>query len=152
MSGVRMMTSFIRPGGLVRDLQPDLLADIAAFIQAMPSFVVCFGELVTGNPIFRERTEGVGRLSGDDALGLAVSGPILRASGVAFDVRKANPYCGYEQYDFAVPTGTVGDCFDRYMVRVAEMRESVSICRQALDNLPGGSVQTADRKVMPPPR
>ena len=127
MSGVRMMTSFIRPGGLVRDLP-------------------------AGNPIFRERTEGVGVLSADDALALGVSGPALRASGVPFDLRKANPYCGYEQYDFAVPSGTVGDCYDRYMVRVAEMRESISICRQALDNLPAGGVQTADRKVMPPPR
>ncbi len=152
MSGVRMMTSFIRPGGLVRDLQPDLLADMSAFLNTMPSYVDSYEELLTGNPIFRERTEGVGRLSGDDALALGVSGPILRASGVAFDVRKANPYCGYEQYDFAVPTGTVGDCFDRYMVRVAEMRETIGICRQALDNLPDGPVQTADRKVMPPPR
>src|SRR5713101_9317549 len=107
MSGVRMMTSFIRPGGLVRDLQPDLLADIAAFIQAMPGYVYGYEELLTGNPIFRERTEGVGRLSGDDALGLGVSGPILRASGVAFDLRKANPYCGYARYEFEVPTGTV---------------------------------------------
>jgi NADH-quinone oxidoreductase subunit D len=152
MSGVRMMTSFIRPGGLVKDLQPDLLADMSTFVNTMPSYVDSYEELLTGNPIFRERTEGVGRLSGDDALALGVSGPILRASGVAFDVRKANPYCGYEQYDFAVPTGTVGDCFDRYMVRVAEMRETIGICRQALDNLPDGPVQTADRKVMPPPR
>ncbi len=152
MSGVRMMTSFIRPGGLVRDLQPDLLADMSTFLNTMPSYVDSYEELLTGNPIFRERTEGVGRLSGDDALALGVSGPILRASGVAFDVRKANPYCGYEQYDFAVPTGTVGDCFDRYMVRVAEMRETIGLCRQALDNLPDGPVQTADRKVMPPPR
>src|SRR6266568_9090735 len=136
MSGVRMMTSFIRPGGLVRDVQPDILADMSTFMDAMPGYVDSYEELLTGNPIFRERTDGVGRLSAEDALALGVSGPILRASGVAFDVRKANPYCGYEKYDFAVPTGTVGDCFDRYMVRVAEMRETISICRQALDNLP----------------
>src|SRR5258708_6218561 len=152
MSGVRMMTSFIRPGGLVRDMPPDLLADMSTFVDAMPGYIDSYEDLLTGNPIFRERTEGVGVLSGDDALALGVSGPSLRGSGVSFDVRKANPYCGYEQYDFAVPSGTVGDCFDRYMVRVAEMRESISICRQTLDNVPGGSVQTSDRKVMPPPR
>jgi NADH-quinone oxidoreductase subunit D len=152
MSGVRMMTSFIRPGGLVRDLPPDLLADIAPFLESMPAYIDSYEELLTANPIFKERTEGVGVLSAADALALGVSGPALRASGVALDMRKANPYCGYEQYDFGVPTGTVGDCFDRYLVRVAEMRESVNICRQTLTMLPEGAVQTSDRKVMPPPR
>src|SRR5579859_3212232 len=127
MSGARMMTSFIRPGGLVRDLDASILADMSAFIDAMPAYVDSYEDLLTGNPIFRERTEGVGVLSADDALGLAVSGPALRASGMSFDLRKANPYCGYEKYNFAVPSGTVGDCYDRYMVRVAEMRESISI-------------------------
>jgi NADH-quinone oxidoreductase subunit D len=152
MSGARMMTSFIRPGGLVRDLDADILARMSTFVDSMPAYVDSYEDLLTGNPIFRERTERVGVLTGDDALALAVSGPILRASGVAFDVRKANPYCGYEQYEFDVPTGTVGDCYDRYLVRVAEMRESLRICRQALDTLPDGPVQTPDRKVMPPPR
>jgi NADH-quinone oxidoreductase subunit D len=152
MSGVRMMTSFIRPGGLVRDLPADLTADMAAFVETMPGYIDSYEELLTGNPIFLERTEGVGVLSIEDALALGVSGPALRASGLALDIRKANPYCGYEQFDFGIPTGTVGDCFDRYLVRVAEMRESVSICRQALQNLPSGPVQTSDRKVMPPPR
>jgi NADH-quinone oxidoreductase subunit D len=152
MSGARMMTSFIRPGGLVHDLTADILADIGTFLESMPGYIDSYEALLTGNPIFRERTEGVGVLPTDDALALGVTGPILRASGVALDIRKANPYCGYETYDFAVPTGTVGDCYDRYLVRVAEMRESVKICRQALDSLPAGPVQTADRKVMPPPR
>jgi NADH-quinone oxidoreductase subunit D len=152
MSGVRMMTSFIRPGGLARDMAPELLADIATFVDEMPGHIDTYEGLLTGNPIFRERTEGVGQLSGEDALGLAVSGPTLRASGVALDLRKSNPYCGYEQYDFAIPTGKVGDCYDRYLVRMAEMRESVKICRQALARVPGGSVQTSDRKVMPPPK
>jgi NADH-quinone oxidoreductase subunit D len=152
MSGVRMMTSFIRPGGLAGDLDAELIADIAPFVDAMPGYIDSYEELLTGNPIFKERTEGVGLLPADLALDLAVSGPTLRASGVALDLRKSNPYCGYEAYDFAVPTGTVGDCYDRYLVRVAEMRESVKICRQALDRLPTGSVRTDDRKVMPPPR
>ena len=151
-SGVRMMTSFIRPGGLARDISPDIIADISTFTDAMPGYIDSYEELLTGNPIFRERTEGVGILPAEDALALGCTGPVLRGSGVALDIRKTNPYCGYEQYDFAVPTGTVGDCYDRYLVRVAEMRECVKICRQTLDNLPGGSVQTSDRKVMPPPR
>jgi NADH-quinone oxidoreductase subunit D len=152
MSGARMMTSVIRPGGLVHDLDTALLADMSTFVDSMPAYMDSYEDLLTGNPIFRERTEGVGVLTGDDALALGVSGPILRASGVAFDLRKANPYCGYEAYDFEVPTGTVGDCFDRYLVRVSEMRQTLRICRQALDNLPDGPVQTSDRKVMPPPR
>jgi NADH-quinone oxidoreductase subunit D len=152
MSGVRMMTSFIRPGGLFRDLDAALLSDIATFVDVMPGYIDSYEELLTANPIFKERTEGVGRLTAEDALALAVSGPTLRATGVALDMRKANPYCGYEQYDFAIPTGTVGDCYDRYLVRIAEMRESVKICRQTLDRLPEGTVQTSDRKVMPPPR
>jgi NADH-quinone oxidoreductase subunit D len=152
MSGARMMTSFIRPGGLARDIPADIVANMSTFVDAMPGYIDSYEELLTGNPIFRERTEGVGILPADDALALACTGPVLRGSGVALDIRKTNPYCGYEQYDFAVPTGTVGDCYDRYLVRVAEMRESVKICRQALDNLPDGPVQTSDRKVMPPPR
>jgi NADH-quinone oxidoreductase subunit D len=152
MSGARMMTSFIRPGGLVRDVDADILADMSTYIDSMPPYIDSYEDLLTGNPIFRERTEGVGVLSGEDALALGVTGPILRASGVALDLRKANPYCGYEGYEFEVPTGTVGDCYDRYLVRVAEMRESLRICRQALDGLPDGAVQTSNRKVMPPPR
>jgi NADH-quinone oxidoreductase subunit D len=152
MSGARMMTSFIRPGGLARDIPPDIIASMSTFVDAMPAYIDSYEELLTGNPIFRERTEGVGVLPPEDALALACTGPVLRGSGVALDIRKTNPYCGYEQYDFAVPTGTVGDCYDRYLVRVAEMRESVKICRQALDRLPDGPVQTSDRKVMPPPK
>jgi NADH-quinone oxidoreductase subunit D len=152
MSGARMMTSFIRPGGLARDIPSDILASMSSFVDAMPGYIDSYEELLTGNPIFRERTEGVGVLPAEDALALACTGPVLRGSGVALDIRKANPYCGYEQYDFAVPTGSVGDCYDRYLVRVAEMRESVKICRQALDRLPDGPVQTSDRKVMPPPK
>jgi NADH-quinone oxidoreductase subunit D len=152
ISGARMMTSFIRPGGLPRDVEPAIIDDISAFVDKMPGYIDGYEELLTGNPIFRERTQGIGLLPAEQALELAVTGPTLRASGVAHDVRKWNPYCGYESYDFAVPTGTVGDCFDRYLVRVAEMRESVKICRQALDRLPDGPVRTDDRKVMPPPR
>src|SRR5260370_12932404 len=150
ISGARMMTSFIRPGGLARDIEPPLLAQISTFIDAMPGYIDSYEGLLTGNPIFRERTEGIGLLPAHQALALGVTGPALHRSVVSLDIRKANPYCGYETYDFDVPTGTVGDCFDRYLVRVAEMRETVKICRQALDSLPSGAVQTSDRQVMPP--
>ena len=152
ISGARMMTSFIRPGGLMHDVEPAMFEGIANFVDAMPGYIDSYEELLTGNPIFRERTEGIGLLPADDALALGVSGPALRGSGVALDIRKSNPYCGYDTYDFEVPTGRVGDCYDRYLVRVAEMRQSVKICRQALDRMPTGSVHTSDRKVMPPPK
>ncbi len=152
ISGVRMMTSFIRPGGLAHDVDSDILSDISAFVDTMLGYIDEYEQLLTGNPIFKDRTIGIGVLKSEDALALGATGPVLRSTGVPLDVRKTNPYCGYETYDFGVPTGTVGDCYDRYLVRVAEMRESVSICRQALDRLPGGPVQTSDRKVMPPPR
>ncbi|MBV9580774.1 MAG: NADH-quinone oxidoreductase subunit D [Chloroflexi bacterium] len=152
ISGARMMTSFIRPGGLAHDVEPAMLEKIAAFMELMPGYIDSYEELLTGNPIFMERTQGIGRLPAEDALALGVSGPALRGSGIALDMRKAHPYCGYDAYDFEIPTGTVGDCFDRYLVRVTEMRQSVRICRQALDRMPSGPVQTADRKVMPPPK
>jgi NADH-quinone oxidoreductase subunit D len=152
ISGARMMTSFIRPGGLAQDVKPAMVERISAFMTAMPGYIDQYEELLTGNPIFKERTEGIGILPADDALALGVTGPSLRGSGIALDIRKANPYCGYETYQFEVPTGQVGDCFDRYLVRVAEMRESVKIIRQALDQLPDGPVHTEDRKVMPPPK
>jgi NADH-quinone oxidoreductase subunit D len=152
MSGARMMTSFIRPGGLANDIPPHILDATSELMDAMPGYIDSYEELLTANPIFRERTEGVGLLRAQDALALGVTGPALRASGVDLDLRRTNPYCGYETYDFGIPTGTVGDCYDRYLVRVAEMRESVKICRQALERLPTGPVKTSDRKVMPPPR
>jgi NADH-quinone oxidoreductase subunit D len=152
ISGARMMTSFIRPGGLAHDVDQAMLERISDLMEKMPGYVDTYEELLTGNPIFKERTEGIGRLPADDALALGVSGPALRGSGVALDMRKSNPYCGYESYEFEIPTGTIGDCFDRYLVRVSEMRQSVRICRQALDRMPSGAVQTSDRKVMPPPR
>jgi NADH-quinone oxidoreductase subunit D len=152
VTGARMMTSFIRPGGLAHDVEPVLLEKLSSFIDAMPGYIDSYEQLLTGNPIFMERTQGIGLLPADLALSLAVSGPALRGSGIALDMRKSNPYCGYDTYDFEIPTGAVGDCFDRYLVRVAEMRQSVKICRQALDRVPSGPVQTSDRKVMPPPK
>jgi NADH-quinone oxidoreductase subunit D len=102
--------------------------------------------------MFKDRMVGVGTISSQQCLAWGVSGPILRATGVPFDVRKAWPYVGYETYDFEVPTATHGDCYDRYLVRVAELRQSIRICKQALERMPDGPVKTSDRKVMPPPR
>jgi NADH-quinone oxidoreductase subunit D len=152
MSGQRMMTSFIRPGGLAMDFPPGWEERAAKFLDIMPERIDEYESLLTNNPLFQERMVGIGRITAEQCLAWGVSGPILRATGVPFDIRKAKPYCGYETYDFEVPTGRNGDCYDRYLVRVAELRQSVRIARQALDRLPEGPVRTSDRKVMPPPR
>jgi NADH-quinone oxidoreductase subunit D len=152
LTGQRMMTSFIRPGGLAEDMSPEWLQRCRQFVDSMPAHVDEYEGLLTHNPIFVERMRGIGVLAADDAQALGVSGPLLRAAGVAHDLRKAHPYCGYERFDFAVPTRTESDCLARYQVRVAELRESVKICQQAIAAMPGGPVRTADRKVMPPPR
>ncbi len=152
LTGQRMMTSFIRPGGLANDMSDGWLGRTRTFVDEMPGRIDEYEALLTDNPIFRERMEGIGLLPAKTALELGVSGPLLRAAGVTLDLRKVHPYCGYETYDFVVPTRREGDCMARYFVRIEEMRESVRICRQALDRMPGGPVRTSDRKVMPPPR
>ena len=151
-SGQRMMTSYIRPGGLAMDLPVGFDDAVRKILDAMPQRIDEYEALLTKNNIWRDRTVGVGRLSMENALRYAVTGPNLRASGGTLDLRKDQPYCGYEQYDFAVPVRTEGDCFSRYLVRVHEMRESLKIIRQALDLLPEGPSMTADRKVSFPPR
>lgn len=152
LSGARMMTSFIRPGGLAADLPDPWLEKVAGFLDMLPSRVDDYEALLTDNPLFKERTVGVGRLPSAVALDLGVSGPMLRASGVALDLRKANPYSSYDLFEFEVPVRENGDCYDRYKVRIAELRESIKICQQALSKLPAGPVRTSDRKVVPPPR
>jgi NADH-quinone oxidoreductase subunit D len=152
ISGVRMMTSFIRVGGLREDLPDGATEHIRAFIQEFPEKIQDYERLLTNNRIFRERTEGVGVISAEDAVSYSLTGPNLRASGVAWDLRKANPYSGYENYEFDVPTQTAGDVFARYLVRLEEMRQSREIVRQALDRLPGGPVKSPNRDVVPPPK
>ncbi len=151
-SGQRMMTSYIRPGGLAMDLPADFVPAVQRFLDAMPARIDEYEALLTNNGIWRDRTEGIGCLSLADALRWSVTGPSLRASGGTFDLRKDRPYCGYEEYDFDVVVGTRGDCYDRYLVRVREMRESLKIIRQALARLPEGPYVTSDRKVAFPPR
>ena len=151
-SGQRMMTSYIRPGGLAVDLPAGFDTAVRKVLDAMPKRIDEYELLLTKNDIWRDRTVGVGRLSLENAVKYSVTGPNLRASGGTLDFRKDQPYCGYEQYTFDVPTGTQGDCYERYLMRVREMRESVKIIRQALDRLPGGAHVTTDRKVAFPPR
>jgi len=152
LTGARMMTSFIRPGGLASDMPAEWLGRVKKFVDEMPARIDEYEEIVTENPFFKERTIGIGILKADDAIRMGVSGPLLRAAGVPHDLRKSNPYSGYERFSFAVATDDGADCYGRYKVRVKELRESVAICQQALAKIPGGPVKTADRKVMPPPR
>ena len=152
LSGARMMTSFIRPGGLADDFTDDWLEGVGRFLGELPTHIDEYEALLTHNPLFKDRMVGIGVLDAERALGMGVTGPILRAAGVPFDIRKAQPYSGYDQFEFDVQVRSNGDAYDRYLVRIDEMRESVKLCQQALAKLPGGPVKTANRKVMPPPR
>ncbi len=152
VSGARMMTTYIRPGGLWRDVPEGFEEAVREFIRAFPKRLAQYEALVTKNPIYRDRTRRIGVLSKEDAMRWGVTGPMLRASGVAYDTRKARPYCGYEQYDFEIPVQETGDVYARYLVRVEEMRQSLKIIRQALNKLPEGPVRSDNRKYMPPPR
>jgi len=151
-SGVRMMPSWIVPGGLRGDVPEGFEERLLAFQANFLDELGTVEDLLVENPIWKERTQGVGVLTGAEALALGCSGPIARGSGVPFDLRKAQPYSSYEDFDFKVPIGTKGDVYDRFLVRLAEMRESNTIITQAMANLPEGSNWTDDRKVAPPPR
>src|SRR5438445_8188885 len=147
-----MMTSFTRVGGVAYDLPDGWLGRRRAFIDVMPPRIDDYEALLTHNPIWIQRTRGLGVLTAEQAVEWGVTGPCLRASGVDYDVRKAFPYCGYEQYDFEVPVGSAGDSYERYLMRILEMRESVKILQQAIRTIPGGPVLTGNRKVALPPR
>lgn len=155
VSGARMMTSYFRVGGLAYDLTEDFLPTVKQFLEEMESHIDEYEDLLTRNPLWLERSVGVGVISGADAIAYGLSGANLRASGVAWDVRKMMPYCGYETYDFDIPIGKNGDNYDRYLVRMAEMRQSVRIAKQAhqrLVDMGPGPYTTADRKIAPPPK
>jgi NADH-quinone oxidoreductase subunit D len=151
-SGQRMMTTFFRPGGLWRDVPADFEIAVRRFVRMFPARIDQYHALLTKNPIFMDRTRNIGKISAEDAINWGLSGPSLRGSGPAIDLRKMQPYSGYEQYDFDVPTGTHGDVYDRYLVRMEEMRQSLRIIQQALDKLPVGPVRSNNRKYVPPPR
>lgn len=152
VSGQRMMTTYIRPGGLWRDVPAEFDAAVRNLLKIMPPRIDQYESLLTRNPLMLDRTARIGVLPKDTALAHGVTGPMLRASGVEWDLRKARPYMGYEQYDFNVPTQQEGDTLARYTVRIAEMRESLKIVGQALDRLPGGAIRSDNRKFVPPPR
>lgn len=151
-SGQRMMTSYFRPGGVWRDVPEEFEPAVRQFLDFFPARIEDYEALLRDNPIWLERTKGVGIISGEEATAWGLTGPNLRGSGVEWDIRKAMPYSGYEQYEFDVPTRTAGDVYARYECRMEEMRQSLRILQQALDNLPDGPVLADDRKVVPPPR
>jgi NADH-quinone oxidoreductase subunit D len=152
VSGQRMMTSYIRIGGVSLDMPLDLYARIREFLRTFPDKIAEYEGLLHNNPIWRERLMGVGHLSAEDAIALGVTGPPLRASGVDFDVRRDMPYSSYEKFQFAVPVSNGCDVWARYVVRMQEMRESVKICLQALDGLPEGRIVSDAPKIILPDR
>ena len=152
VSGQRMMTTYIRPGGVWRDVPAEFEPAVRKILKQMPARIDEYEALLTKNPLLLDRTAKIGVLDKETALSYGVTGPMLRASGVEWDLRKARPYMGYEQYDFNVPTRDEGDTLARYLVRVSEMRECLKIIEQALNKLPHGPVQSDNRKFVPPPR
>jgi NADH-quinone oxidoreductase subunit D len=152
VSGQRMMTSYFRIGGLSMEPPLDFFDRVQRFIHTFPEKIDEYSNLLTGNPIFRNRLKGVGYLSAADAVALGVTGPPMRASGVDFDLRRDMPYSGYEKFQFKVPVSTDGDCWARYLVRLEEMRESVKIIQQALDGMPEGAIKADAPKIVLPDR
>jgi NADH-quinone oxidoreductase subunit D len=151
-SGARLHANYFRPGGVHMDLPPRLVDDIAAFCETFPQTIDDIEGLLTENRIFRQRTVNIGVLSAQDAADWGMSGPMIRASGVPWDLRRAQPYDAYAEMDFDIPVGKNGDCYDRYLVRIEEMRQSVRIIRQCLEKMPSGPVKTDNRKISPPSR
>ena len=152
VSGARLHAAYFRPGGVHKDMPAGLAEDILAFVERFPQIIDDIENLLTENRIFRQRTVDIGVITGEQALDWGFSGPCLRASGLPWDLRRSQPYDAYEEIDFDVPVGKHGDCFDRYLVRIEEMRQSLSIIRQALESMPEGPVTVDDRKISPPSR
>jgi NADH-quinone oxidoreductase subunit D len=152
VSGARLHSAYFRPGGVHADLPAGLADDIYAFIEDYPHRIDDLETLLTENRIFKQRTVDIGIVSAEDAMNWGFTGPVLRGSGVAWDLRKAQPYDAYDVMDFDIPIGKKGDGWSRYLVRNEEMRQSLRIMKQALDQMPEGPVKVNDRKVAPPPR
>ncbi|HVJ51266.1 MAG TPA: NADH-quinone oxidoreductase subunit D [Aliidongia sp.] len=150
--GARLHANYFRPGGVHADLPAGLAEEIYGFCEEFLPRVDDLETLLTENRIFKQRTVDIGIISAEDALDWGFSGPMLRGSGVPWDLRKSQPYDSYEQFDFDIPIGKHGDCWNRFLVRIEEMRQSVRIMKQALDKMPAGPVKVNDRKVSPPPR
>ncbi len=152
VTGLRMNNEYIRPGGVVVDLPAGWRDDVLRLLDLIPPRLDEYDTLMTGQPIWRERLQGVGIISAEECIALGVTGPILRSTGFAWDLRRAMPYLAYDEVDFDVIVGTYGDCYDRYAIRLNEIRESMRIVRQILDKMPAGDYRVQDRKVTPPPR
>ncbi len=152
LCGARLTYSYMRVGGLVADAPPEFLSALDDFLKIIDSRIDEYAYLLSSNEIFVARTQGIGQLTQEEIIDLGVSGPVARAAGIDWDVRKSNPYSGYEKYDFEVPIGANGDVYDRYLVRIEEMHQSAKILRQALSQLPNGPIRCADRKISLPPR
>jgi len=152
VSGARLHAAYFRPGGVHQDMPKGLAEDIHAYVQAFPRFLEELEDLLTENRIYKQRNVDIGVVSEQDALDWGFTGVMLRCTGVPWDLRKAQPYDGYETYDFDIPVGQHGDCYDRYLCRIEEMRQSARIIEQALAKLPDGPVHADDRKVTPPSR
>jgi len=152
VSGARLHSAYIRPGGVSQDLPLGLCEDIYQFASHFTQRVDEIEEMLTGNRIWKQRLVDVGVVNYDDAMAYGFSGPMLRGSGISWDLRKNQPYEVYEELDFDIPIGTNGDCYDRYCIRINEMRESIRIIIQCLNNLPEGPVKVDDAKIVPPSR
>lgn len=152
VAGQRMMVSYFRAGGLWRDLPEEFIPAVRHFLDFFPSRIADYEALLKKNPIFLRRTKGIGIISAEDAIAWGVTGPSLRGSGVEWDLRKTQPYSGYEQYDFDVPTRTDGDVYARYRCRIDEFWQSLRIIEQVLDTLPDGPINIDNAKIVPPPR
>ena len=150
--GARLHANYYRVGGVAADLPAGLTEDILAWGEAFPTWLGDIEKLLNNNRIFKQRSVGIGVVTAEEALDWAFSGPNLRASGVAWDLRKSQPYSVYDQMDFDIPVGKNGDCYDRYMIRIFEMYESLKIIKQAIEKMPNGPVRSDDRKVAAPPR
>jgi NADH-quinone oxidoreductase subunit D len=152
ITGLRMNHNYIRPGGVAADLPDGWRDAVLTFIDALPASLDEYDVLLTGQPIYRERLQGVGVITAQEAIALGATGPVLRSTGVPWDLRRDLPYLFFDQVDFDVVVGSYGDCFDRYAIRLNEVRESIKIIRQILDQLPRGDYRIQDKKVTPPPR
>jgi NADH-quinone oxidoreductase subunit D len=152
VSGARMMSSYFRPGGLWRDTPAGFEPLVRKVLEVFPGRIAEYEKLLKENPLWKERTVGIGVISAADAINYGMTGPCLRGSGVNYDVRKAMPYSSYDHFEFDVPLGTNGDVYDRYRCRVEEFNQSLRIIKQAMDKLPAGPFITSNRKFAPPPK
>ena len=152
VTGLRMNHNYIRPGGVAADLHDGWQGDLSELLELIEPRLDEYEVLMTGQPIWRERLQGVGAINADEAIALSATGPLLRSTGYAWDLRRDEPYLAYDEVDFDVIVGTYGDCYDRYAIRINEIRESMRIVEQVIDRMPRGDYRMQDKKVTPPPR